>query len=318
MSKSANIALDALDRHPHFFVFPIHAGRKEPISKAWNTTANTNDPTKVKLWEKQYPGCNWGVVPGKSHLIPVDIDCKPGKRGADTRADLEMWHDQFPQTFAVQTPSGGYHLYYDETDAARYYLRLGKSGFGPDIDCPAQVLLPGSRTVEERNPDGTIKTYAGVYSILDDVPIVPAPAWFAEYLRPSNNPPHEAADTVPVVDLDQEHNIRRALHFLTHDARSSIEGRNGEKALFDTAAILKDLGISEDLAVVMIGRVYNVPKGDGRHPYCDPLWSMGDCADADSLPVKVHNAYTYATENPPGCDGFSAAEDFDDVEEFAP
>src|SRR5262249_25275727 len=36
------------------------------------------------------------------------------------------------------------------------------------------------------------------------------------------------------------------------------------------------------------------------HPYCDPLWSVGNGPDADRLEVKVRNAYAYARENKPG------------------
>ncbi len=308
--KSANIALALLAMRPTCYVFPIEKLAKFPPLLPDNLdTGNSNDPEQIRAWAAQWPGCNWGLAAKKSRCIPVDIDTAPGKLGADTRDDIELINGNLPHTFTVQTPSGGLHLYYDEANGVRYKFALGKNGFGPDIDVPNYVVLAGCRIP------------GGVYSIINKSAIAPSPSWFINYLKPSNDPPNGPnLDQVPVVELDQEHNIRRAYHYLTHDARSSILGQNGEKALFDTAAILKDLAISEDTAAEMIDRYYNVPKaknGERPHPYCDPLWSVGDCDVADNLVVKVHNAYQYATENPPGCQGFSAADDFgDDIEEF--
>lgn len=313
-SEPVKSTLALLKRRPHWFVFPIQALAKYPPILSDNLdSGNSNDPEQVKAWAKQYPGCNFGLALKKSHAIAPDIDNKPPKVGDVTWAALRSKHaDEIgdagvDDTFTVRTPSGGFHYYFDETAVVRYKFALGVNGFGLNVDSSNYVVLPGGRTAD------------GVYRVINKSPIRPAPDWFAEYLRPSNDPPPEKSDKddqIPVVDLDQEHNIRQAHWYLTHDAPPSIEGKDGGGTLVRIVAPhLKDLAISEDLAVEMIARLYNVPKGDGRHPYCDPLWSTGDCDDADNLDKKVHNGYKYCKLNAPGS-GTTEASFGDDEEEF--
>jgi hypothetical protein len=210
----------------------------------------------------------------------VDIDTKPGKVGAQTLAGLEMLHGRLPRTLTVRSPSGGLHYYFTETGVVRHRLALGKHGFGDDVDSPNYVLLPNCRL-----------DTGGQYIIVNDAPIAPAPDWFAEYLRKSDD---AEVEQIPAVELDQEANIAWAVHFLTHDARPSIQGQNGEFALLMAAAALKDHGISQHKAIELLDKHYNV---EGR---CEPLWNVGDGSVDDRLDIKVENAWRYLTKVRPG------------------
>ncbi len=71
---------------------------------------------------------------------------------------------------------------------------------------------------------------------------------------------------------------------------------------------MKDMAISEPLALALMTEFYNV---DGR---CDPIWSMDETPAEDSLPVKVHNAYTYKRNTAPGASTAEAEFADDDFE----
>ena len=297
-----SIALDCLKAHPNWFLFPIKRGEKYPPLIPDNLNLASNNPLQIRKMHATWRGCNWGLSLAKSKLVVVDGDMKPGKVGEATLENLYTRHGAFPDTYIVRTPSGGFHFYFNEANGVTHKCRLGVSGFGKDVDSPNYVLLAGC---------GLLDTT--MYEAINDAPVAPSPAWFGLYLRESNM---TDADQTPVADLDTDTQIAWAVHFLTHDAKPSVIGSNGENALLMTAAVLKDHGISEDKAIELLFEHYNVPKaeeGERPHPYCDPLWSGSDGAVEDRLDVKVHNAWLYLKETAPGA--FTAAAEFDGQDE---
>jgi hypothetical protein len=264
----------------NWYVFPIAVGAKKPPLVDDNLALGaSNDPRRIAAWRKEHPNANWGVALRRSNLLVVDIDRKAGKRGALTYAELDFEHG-FPKTYSVRTPSGGVHLYY----RGPHVFALGKYGFGVDVDSPNYVLLPGSRLMP---PAGR-----GVYRVMNNLPVAAAPSWFYEVLGERHQ--QAPADQTPVVDLDQPENTARAIHYLKTGAPVSRQGDGGEKTLFDVACRLKDMGISEWQAVQLLAAHYN--------DKCDPPWNISGGAVADDLAVKVHNAFTYGTQNAPGFD----------------
>ena len=111
-----------------FHVFPlarkgdIHPKTKEvlgPKSPAigftkWYDRATT-DAKQIKIWaaQEEHKGCGWGVAVFSSNCIALDLDTKEA-HGNDGLASFEAWKKEvpFPRTFAVKTPSGGFHLYF--------------------------------------------------------------------------------------------------------------------------------------------------------------------------------------------------------------
>lgn len=123
-------------------------------------------------------------------------------------------------------------------------------------------------------------------------PLAELPPWLADLLAHKTNAAPQGQ--TPAVELDEPSNIAWTIHYLTHDAPPSIEGRGGEATTLQVAAVLKDRGISEFKCVELMNEFYNIM------PTCDPLWSMDAAPAEDLLPVKVHNAYTYLVANAPG------------------
>jgi hypothetical protein len=269
-------------------IFPVAELAKFPPLIKDPLNAASNDPTQIATWRKQWPRCNWAVSPRKTNLLTVDVDLKPGSKGRWTYDCLDLEYG-FPPTFTVRTPSGGFHRYY----RGRHVFALGKNGFGPGVDSANYTLLPGSH-VATPIPGGKIGTYRdGVYRAVNNLPIATAPSWFYEVLG-QRRAAADPSSQIPLVDLDKPHNIERAVHFLKTGARICRQGDGGEKTLFDTSCVLKDMGISEWQAGQLLIEHYN--------DRCEPPWQVGDCADSDNLLIKVHNAFAYGVENAPGCD----------------
>jgi Bifunctional DNA primase/polymerase, N-terminal len=180
--ESRQIALDYIAKHPGRKIFPIKRGAKFPPHISNNLDDASNDPTAIEGWAKQWPGCNWAASHRASEpqIIVADIDDKPGKDGAKTRADLDATDFLgfgFPETEENRSPSGGAHLVYE----GRHVYK--KDAFGRHIDSPNYTLLPGCviELLDEnketiRDVDGNV--LLGRYELVRDVPAAPAPAWF--------------------------------------------------------------------------------------------------------------------------------------------
>ncbi len=280
-------------RHPWRY-FPIRCGEKAPPCFK-NELALASDVLEDwRRWSRDFPGCNWGISLARSRIIVVDVDNKPGKVGAATWANLEALHGAAPPTLEVRTPSGGRHLYFAETNVVRHRHRLGIHGFGLDVDSTNYVLVAGSKL-----------TGIGSYELVAERPVARAPDWFAIYLERGESR-HADVTQEPVVDLDQPQHIRLADEYLRGDAEPAIEGKGGEFQTLLVAGRLKDLGLSEGVALERMAEIYN--------PRCEPRWNVGDGDPKDNLAVKVHNAFAYLRQTAPGAATAEAdfADDDDD------
>ncbi|HVA17457.1 MAG TPA: bifunctional DNA primase/polymerase [Candidatus Dormibacteraeota bacterium] len=284
-SKVVKPPIALLRAHRRWHAFPIRAAEKAPPCFKNELELASNDPATIDRWTKEFQNCNWGLALNKSGMIVVDVDTKPGKVGQQTLDILELEHGPLPRTLTVRTPSGGSHYYFHETARVKHRMRV--SAFGRDVDSTNYVLLPGSLV------------HGAGYTILDNVPAIAAPDWFAEYLDAPMIGDNEA-DQAPVVEQDTPDLIAWAIDYLKRDAPPSIQFQNGEFTLLIVAGRLKDHGISEHMAVELLTEHYN-----GR---CEPEWNVGEGPDADRLDVKVANAWLYLKQTAPGA--HTAAADF--------
>ncbi|MGH6670741.1 MAG: bifunctional DNA primase/polymerase [Xanthobacteraceae bacterium] len=291
--SAVKLPVRLLAAYPQVNLFPITAAHKAPPCFKHNLELASGDPAVLAQWAARYPGCNWGISLAKSGLIVMDVDTKPGKRGAETLQRLELLHGPLPPTLTVRTPSGGLHYYFTETANVRHVPRT--SAFGPDIDSTNYVVAPGAVTIE--GP----RQAAGRYQIMPptSTPIAPAPAWFSEYLVKATVGDNSAAGQIPAVDLDQPQNIAWAIQFLKRDAKPAVQNQNGESTAFAVAARLKDVGISKETAITLMAEHYN--------ERCEPPWSFFDGPIADRLDVKIGNAWNYAHQTQPGALSAGAA-----------
>ena len=145
-----------------FYVHPC-SEVKVPLLQGWPEKATT-DTAQIEAWDKQHPGCRWGIATGKCGLFVIDVDVldkKTGARGSDTITLLEAEHGALPPTFTVRTKSGGKHYWY------RGKAKSGARNLGPAVDT--------------RSAGGNLIIPDGVDSVaLNDLPIAEAPQWAVE------------------------------------------------------------------------------------------------------------------------------------------
>ena len=170
-----------------WYVFPCAPGGKRPALRGnWQDLA-TVAPDRIRVWWTCRP-YNIGIACGPSGLAVIDLDVSRADQlctttesnlptsGADAFAALCREHrEPFPpDTFTVDTPSGGRHLYFTVSDRT---LRNSAGRLGPHIDVRADggyVIAPGSR-IGGRS-----------YTVRDGAPLAPLAPWVRELL--TNNP----------------------------------------------------------------------------------------------------------------------------------
>jgi hypothetical protein len=167
-------------------VFPITPGAKTPpVIDRWETRAST-DPNQIHHWWR-YTAYSIGIATGPSRLVVIDLDTrKHGQPAPDQWTTLgigsgvgvlrmlaRQHRTTVTPTYAVTTPSGGWHLYY--TAPAGTALRNTHDVIGFKIDTRAHggyVVAPGSPVP----PDG--------YQLTDDRDPAELPSWLHQALTP--------------------------------------------------------------------------------------------------------------------------------------
>src|SRR5208282_1127213 len=167
-AHAVKVPLALLAEHPGWCVFPIKRGEKKPPLFLDELRLASGNRKQVESWAKLHPNCNWGLSCAKSRVIVVDVDCKPGKVGRDSLNMLELEWGPLPPTLTAQSPSGGLHLYFSETNIVRHRMKL--NAFGRDVDSTNYVLLPDS-ILRARPSEGQ---YPGRYRFTNRLPVAPA------------------------------------------------------------------------------------------------------------------------------------------------
>ena len=122
LSELGQAALEYV--HAGFGVFPLHAGKKTPMTKHgykdW-----TDDPESVRNVWKKYPNANIGIACGAPSgnvlVIDVDKDDDAGYDGADSLDEWQREHGTLPETACAITGRGGVHYYY-RTDGRKLHI----------------------------------------------------------------------------------------------------------------------------------------------------------------------------------------------------
>jgi len=207
-------------------VFPVSPGaKKPPVIDRWETRASTN-PDHIHTWWQQVP-YSIGIATGPSGLVVIDLDTTKhtepahdhwASRGITTGVGVlrtlahQHGHTITP-TYAISTPSGGWHLYY--TTPSDTKLRNTCSVIGWKIDTRAHggyVIAPGSPVPP------------GGYELFDDRDPAPLPTWLHHALTP--NPP-TGNSTLPVAAATNPDGYTlAAVHGETQRVRSAPPGRH--------------------------------------------------------------------------------------------
>jgi predicted P-loop ATPase len=237
-----------------FRVFPCQPNGKKPLHKGWPEDATT-DAMKIREWWTERPHANIGCL--TTDLVVVDIDMKPGKDGLASWMALHGGFD----TFCVETPSGGFHLYYTGANVA-----INQGALGPGLDVRSHhgyVLAPGS--IIDGKP----------YTIEIDQPMAQVPPVVLARCKP---PGERAANAqTALVELDTPRAIALARERITA-TRSAVDGELSD-AVFKLACSVRDFGISENMTFELMQE-----------------WAAG-CSPpvlGDDLRSRVSNAHAYA------------------------
>ncbi len=165
-------------------IFPCVPGGKRPAVTEWEQRASSDPELVAASWRGPCAGYNTGIACGPSGLVVVDLDThgtlpvdwrRPGIiDDRDVMAQLCEWAGQeFPVTYMVATPSGGWHLYF--TAPAGPAIRNSTGKLGPLVDVRGQggyVVGPGS-VVDGR-----------CYEVLSTAGAAPLPRWLQRLLMP--------------------------------------------------------------------------------------------------------------------------------------
>lgn len=243
-----------------FPVFPLAPNSKEPAfeGEAWYDTATTDPDAIRSMWTdpvlKTERDFNIGV--NCTNYVVVDVDVKAGKDGHNQYMQLGGSYD----TLVVQTPTGGYHCYFEGPDSAN-------APIAKDVDIRSHhgyVVAPGS-TIDGKP-----------YVVVTDMD----PQWIPLNVERLLRAPYERRHS-EVSAIDSEASVEAGRRYL-ESAPVAIQGQRGDETTFVTAArLVRELALSVDTAFVLMRDHWN--------ERCVPPWSL------DELLQKVENASQYGT-----------------------
>jgi bifunctional DNA primase/polymerase-like protein len=250
-----------------FRVFPLQPKTKNPFESEvapskYRTLCGgyhiaTKDEKRIRGWQKACPELNFGVYAGDGVIADVDM-----KNGRDGFAAYKRDFGDEPDTFRVNTPSGGAHLYFDDEPR----------GQRPLIDCYVDIRSRHGYVV---CPGSVVN--GGTYTVARDVPLLPLPVNVKEAL--AKKPERQARSKEWLCDPDNETAIAHAIGWLK-GLEETPEGKRNNEA-YKIAARLKDLGLTAETSLALM---------------CEHL-KIG--LDDNEMSAACHNAHRYG-QSPPG------------------
>jgi hypothetical protein len=225
------------------------------------------------------PGGGFGVRTGRtSGVFVLDLDLKDGKNGYASLLALAQGNDTpadlIPNTTAVETPTGGIHLYFRLPPGV--FVKNSRGLLGEGIDVRGEggfVVGPGS---PHKN--------GGTYRVFDEeAPLANPPAWLLSALA-SIEPPPKPVVTHRTIDPDS-HEGERAIAWarrVLETAEPAIEGQDGSGRLFHVACRLMTSALPLETLQDLVEDIYN--------PRCEPPWTP------EEITHKIENANDHVTE----------------------
>lgn len=239
-----------------FRVFRCAPGSKRPAAEvsSWLEEA-TSDTAKVF---ERWGDADYNIGVDCSAYVVIDVDEGKHPGALDSYLALDT-----PPTLCVETPSGGYHFYFQGPPVANSVSKIAK---GIDVrSFHGYVLAPGSAVNGK------------AYRVKEDLGIADLP----EHVRQAAGAAREASEKGTVDWTAEVDTARLAAGLLAlQDMPAATQGQGGDQLTFATAARLRDIGLNAatTLQALLVG----------WNDRCDPPWSP------DELRTKVENAYSYA------------------------
>lgn len=193
-------------------IFPLVPGTKSPFKDSHGSSEATSDLAQVEVWWDANPDANIGFRPAISGQGLYVFDVDPRNDGHLTLPLLEAEHGPISSPLRVNSPSGGWHLYFSAPQGPKYSSLPGK---GIDGKYNGYAVLPPSK-----HPDGG--RYAWVGTEPGRSTVIPAiPEWL---IVPVVERPERTERAGDLADVGL---IREALGHLT--AEEEFSGDNWVK-----------------------------------------------------------------------------------------
>lgn len=252
MEKNVEIALRFV-KNTGLPVFPVKTdvGAKSPFIKAPYDNAS-DDEEQIKAWGEKFRGCAFATHPGRGGYAVIDLDNHGGKDGNMTLLDWELeTGNVVPATLRVQTPSGGWHLWFKD-DA----LTGGKDGFLKGVDIHGG---PGAEGRYVLIPGQTMK--AGVYKVVDKRPLAQLPEGIAAAVNEARGPqkgpaaaPSAPANTASAGSLD----FSAVLEEIA--AMKPLEEGGRDNALIALCLHWKEMGFTPSVYIALMKTMVEMGK----------------------------------------------------------
>jgi len=154
----------------HYHIFPLGKNAKIPAKDSGGFHDALVRDEAVKRWPDIHAG-NIGLFPGASGLLIIDVDVKHGAIGDATMKKLQKDHGKLPETLTIQTPSGGWHLYFQKPDIEH----IGNNSIGDDIDirCDGGYVLAAGSSID-----------GNAYTVIRNKPVAALPDAWAALFKP--------------------------------------------------------------------------------------------------------------------------------------
>ncbi|WP_419659687.1 hypothetical protein Dvar_00120 [Desulfosarcina variabilis str. Montpellier] len=225
---------------------------KRPIEKGWERYCEE----KRVLSPDQINGHNVGNATGPaSGCIVLDID---DHAAFDATCNKEGWTT--PNTYTVETGSGGRHLYFQYPKAGNYGNRACKAQ-GFDIrGTGGQVVAPGSIHPDTGKP----------YRIVKDIPMVPAPQWLLDLYKEVSKQATDTKNHTAGGDIDSLPIKPETKAIIKYGAAKGCRSEAIMTAL--NALVWSDLSDAEIISIFEsypIGEKY-LEKGNARERWLQP------------------------------------------------
>lgn len=248
-----------------FKIFPCIRHSKKPAVSGFELIA-TQDENVIRAWWIDPLGRdldhNIGVL--CNDMLVFDLDTKRTKQAIDNFVAV----GGHMNTLTVQTPTGGFHCYFNGPDS-----RLAVD-LVPGVDVRSHngyVLAPGSYV------DDLAKNVRGHYAVLYEKPIADCPASLALM----QSPPRDRTARSDGIEEDAPGSINAAILWLSQTP-PAVEGSGGDNHTYQTACVLvRDFALSVEVSYSLMLEYWN--------DRCVPPWEAGE------LYRKIENANEYAT-----------------------
>lgn len=231
----------------------IEEGGKRPIKG--HGLAQCVTRRRIEELRKVRP-CNIAVKIGtESGVWVLDID---GPVGMANLRRLQIAYGKLPTTYAVQTPSGGRHYYFQHD--SRIKRTIGFLAKHIDTITNGYCLIPPSIINGKQ------------YTVLTDAPIIPAPEWLinlASNIDRQVDVPQCRRSQCYTYD-DYRDRLLHATHYMAK-IPGAVQGQSGHSQLLKTCRLLARFNLDEYDARQLLVQ-YN--------QRCSPPWDLSNTRDA--------------------------------------